>query len=166
MGRGSFFETMFLFLGALIILRLWKWVNFTEKINIIFLIWPLGNFGKLCFCTSTGYIWRMKILWGPQGLGTPGSTLGTLIILKFRKWGSTKSPNFWLGLLAVSTVDKQAREVTWKKRKTMTIVCIKSNFVCRVSSLICLFSLDCYKSHNWIDYKQSLKLWYSLEIEV
>jgi hypothetical protein len=62
--------------------------------------------------------------------------LGTLIILRYGKWGSAKSPI--LAVPAVSTVDKQAieLEVTWKKRKTMTIVCIRSNFDDGVSSLM------------------------------
>ena len=48
-------------------------------------------------------------------------TVMNIIILSFGKWGSAKSPI--LAVPAVSTVDKQAIEVTWKKR-TMTIVCI------------------------------------------
>lgn len=42
----------------------------------------------------------------------------------------------FLTVPAVRTFNKQATEVTWKKRKTMTIVCIKSNFVCGISSFI------------------------------
>ena len=48
-------------------------------------------------------------------------TVMNIIILSFGKLGSAKSPI--LAVPAVSTVDKQAIEVTWKKR-TMTIVCI------------------------------------------
>ena len=61
-------------------------------------------------------------------------TVMNIIILRRGKWGSAKSPI--LAVPAVSTVDKQAIEVTWKKRKTMTIVCIKSNFDDGVSSLM------------------------------
>ena len=41
-------------------------------------------------------------------------TVMNIIILSFGKWGSAKSPI--LAVPAVSTVDKQAIEVTWKKK--------------------------------------------------
>ena len=92
-------------LGTLVILRCRMWVNFT-----------VNNHGELW----ENYIfypwkWGMKILGGPLGLGTPRSPLGTLIFHRSRKWGSTKTP--FLTVLAVRTVDKQATEVTWKKKK-------------------------------------------------
>lgn len=46
-------------------------------------------------------------------------TVMNIIILRRGKWGNAKSPI--LAVPAVSTVDKQAMEVTWKKRKDNSI---------------------------------------------
>ena len=44
-------------------------------------------------------------------------TVMNIIILRRGKWGSAKSPI--LAVPAVSTVDKQAIEVTWNEKKKM-----------------------------------------------